>query len=336
MDTDSTSRSVGAAAAGGSHGPDGEPGPHSRVGRPGWAVITGLRIAGAGLLITAAAIHLDLYVTGYRSLPVIGGLFLLQIIGGFLGGAVVLLTGSRLAAAAGAVFALATLGGYLLSVWAGLFGFKEVRTTAGIAAGVVEVGAFAALAAMATRPRPSGRPSRARALPGPVSRLGSGPPGAAAAIGGVSVVALVLLGVAVAGAGGPPAAGSPAGRAATVTLKTTTIGGTRVLTTGEGLTLYWFAPDTSTRSNCTGVCAKYWPPVTGRPAVGPGVAGKLGTITRSDGSVQATYDGHPMYTYIADTAPGEASGNNLNLNGGLWHEVAASGQQPGTSAGAAR
>jgi hypothetical protein len=59
-------------------------------------------------------------------------LFLLQVIVGFLAGVTVLITGSRLAAAAGVVFALATLGGYLLSVWAGLFGFTEVRTTAGI------------------------------------------------------------------------------------------------------------------------------------------------------------------------------------------------------------
>ena len=56
-----------------------------------------------------------------------------------------------------------------------------------------------------------------------------------------------------------------------------------------------------------------------------GVTGKLGTIKRSDGATQATYDGHPLYTYIADTAPGQAHGNNLNLNGGLWHEISVSG-----------
>jgi predicted lipoprotein with Yx(FWY)xxD motif len=50
-----------------------------------------------------------------------------------------------------------------------------------------------------------------------------------------------------------------------------------------------------------------------------------GTITRSDGTTQAVYNGHPLYTYIADTAPGQAHGNNLNLNGGLWHEVTVSG-----------
>jgi predicted lipoprotein with Yx(FWY)xxD motif len=318
MDTDRTSRSVGAAAAGAGFGPDG------RTGRAGWAITAGLRVTGAGLLIAAAAIHLDLYLTGYRTIPVIGGLFLLQVIVGFLAGAVVLVTGSRLAAAAGAVFALATLGGYLLSVWIGLFGFKEVRTTAGIVAGVIEVAAFAALAVLAARPRPSGQQgqaSRWRVLPAPVSAwLDKGAPGTAAAVGGVSVVALVLLGVAVAGAGGPAGPPGPGASAGTV-LKTTTINGTTVLTNGKGFTLYSFAPDSASRSVCNGACAQYWPPVTGSATAGPGVTGKLGTITRSDGSKQATYDGHPLYTYIADSAPGQAKGNNLNLNGGIWHEV---------------
>jgi len=318
MDTDRINQQAGPETGAGRPGPDG------RAGSPGRAITAGLRVTGAGLLIAAAAIHLDLYLTGYRSIPVIGGLFLLQVIVGFLLGAVVLATGSRLAAAAGAVFALATLGGYLLSVWAGLFGFKEVRTTAGIAAGVMEVAAFAALAALAARPRPSGRPLRT--LPSPTAAwLDREAPRAAAAIGGVSVVALVLLGVAVAGVGGPPGAGPPAGPAATAVLKTTTINGTTVVTNGKGFTLYWFAPDTPARSVCTGACAQYWPPVTGPAAAGQGVSGALSTITRSDGTKQATYDGHPLYTYIADTAPGQAHGNNLNLNGGLWHEVTVSG-----------
>jgi predicted lipoprotein with Yx(FWY)xxD motif len=316
MDTDRISQQAGPETGAGRPGPDG------RAGSPGRAITAGLRVTGAGLLIAAAVIHLDLYLTGYRSIPVIGGLFLLQVIVGFGVGVVVLVTGSRLAAAAGGLFALATLGGYLLSVWTGLFGFTEVRTTAGIAAGVIEVAAFAALAALAARPRPSGRPSRPRALPASAAAwLNKGPHATAATIGGVSAVALVLLGVAVAGAGGPPGAGPPAGPAAAAVLKTTTINGTTVLTNGKGLTLYWFASDTPARSACTGACAQYWPPLTGRPTAGPGVTGRLGAITRSDGSKQATYDGHPLYTYIADTGPGQANGNNLNLNGGLWHEV---------------
>ena len=132
---------------------------------------------------------------------------------------------------------------------------------------------------------------------------------------GVSVLALVLLAVAAATAGGQ----GPA--ATTGSLKTVVIGGTRVLTSSRGLTLYWFAPDTATTSACYGACAAYWPPVPGPAAAGAGVAGQFGTIKRSGGSLQATYNGHPLYTYIADTAPGQAHGNNINLNGGLWHEV---------------
>jgi len=98
-----------------------------------------------------------------------------------------------------------------------------------------------------------------------------------------------------------------------------------VLTNSKGFTLYWFAPDTPTKSVCNGSCAAYWPPVKGPVALSAGVAGKVGTIKRSDGSLQATYNGHPLYTYVADGAPGQAKGNNLNLNGGLWYEVKVSG-----------
>jgi predicted lipoprotein with Yx(FWY)xxD motif len=149
-----------------------------------------------------------------------------------------------------------------------------------------------------------------------LARLQAGVPGARAATAAVSVAALVLLGVAVAGAGGP-------GPSAAGALRTAKIGDVTVLTNAKEFTLYSFAPDTPSRSNCNGACAAYWPPVTGTPAAGPGVTGKLGTIKRSDGATQATYAGHPLYTYIADTAPGEAHGNNLN--GGLWHEVTVSG-----------
>jgi predicted lipoprotein with Yx(FWY)xxD motif len=275
----------------------------------------GLRITGAGLLATSAGIHLDLYLTGYRLIPTIGWLFLLQVITGFALAAVVLVTRSRLAAAAAAGFALSTLGGYLLSVWIGLFGFKEVRTTAGIAAGVIEVAAFAALALAAVLPGPA-RPARPAIAP--VRMLAGAQAGAREAIpaiAAVSVLALAVLGVAVANAGGLPAA-----VAGSVTLETAKIGGVRVLTNTKGLTLYWFAPDTPTTSKCTGSCTSYWLPVTGKPKAGPGVTGMLGTIKRPGGTTQVTYNGHPLYTYIGDNGPGQAHGNNLNLNGGLWHE----------------
>ena len=213
----------------------------------------GPRVAGAGLLAATGAIHLDLYLTGYRSIPVIGWLFLLQVIAAFGLAAAVLVSGSRLAAAAGAGFALSTLGGYLLSVQFGLFGFKEIRTTAGIVAGVIEVAAFAALAVLALSPAAQRQPARPVASRSSMlARLQAGVPGAGRAAAAVSVAALVLLVSAVAGAGdpGPSAAGG---------LEAAKIGGVTVLTSAKGFTLYWFAPDTPSKSNCNGGCAAAGP-----------------------------------------------------------------------------
>jgi predicted lipoprotein with Yx(FWY)xxD motif len=124
----------------------------------------------------------------------------------------------------------------------------------------------------------------------------------------------------------PSGAAAPAAKASSgSTLKTTKIHGVTVLTNAKGFTVYKFALDTKTTSKCTGPCAQVWPPVKGPATAGPGVTGKLGTIKRSDGSVQATYNGHPLYIYTADTAPGQANGNGINSYGGLWHEVPASG-----------
>jgi predicted lipoprotein with Yx(FWY)xxD motif len=296
-------------------------GRHRKSKRPGRRQL-GLRVAGAVLLAVSACIHLALYLTGYRSIPTIGWLFLLQVIVGFVLVAGALVTYSRLAAAAGAAFALSTLGCYLLAIWTGLFGFKEIRTRAGIAAGLIEVAAFAtlALAALAT-----GTVRQATRPASPGTRMRAGAQAAAsmviAVVGAVSVLALVLFGVALARADGAPAAVTGAG----VIMRPATVGGVTVLTNTHGRTLYWFAPDTPATSACTGSCAAYWPPVTGGAKAGPGVTGTLSTIKRPDGAVQATYDGHPLYTYIGDSGPRQARGNNLDLNGGLWHEVRVSG-----------
>jgi predicted lipoprotein with Yx(FWY)xxD motif len=282
-----------------------------------WQLLA-LRLTGAGLLIATGAIHLDLYLTGYRTIPTIGWLFLLQVIAAFVLAAGVLL-GSRLAAAAGALFALGVLGGYLLSVWFGLFNFREVRTTAGIVAGVIEIAAFAVLALLALAP------GSQHAQRGPmIIRLRADRHAVLAGIAGVSVIALVLLGTALAGAGTTPAASS-ASTASGATLKATQVKGVTVVSNAKGFTLYYFAPDTPTKSVCNGACASYWPPVLGAQKAGPGVTGTLGTIKRADGSTQATYDGHPLYTYIGDSGPGQANGNNINLNGGFWYEVKAAG-----------
>ena len=205
------------------------------VVRSGWLQPV-LRVTGAGLLAATAAIHLDLYLTGYRNIPTIGWLFLLQIIAGFLLAAAVLATGNPVVAALGAGYAVATLAGYLLSVWFGLFGFTEVRTTAGIVAGLLEIAAFAVLGLFAVSPEAA---SGSRGPGQGLARLLAGIPMAKALVAVVSVVALVLLLVAEAGAGAPAATAS----GATAALKTGKAGGVTVLTNAKGLTVYTFAAD---------------------------------------------------------------------------------------------
>ena len=259
-----------------------------------------LGIAGAALLIASGSIHLDLYLTGYRSIPTIGWLFLLQIIAAYVLAIAIPVTRSWLAAAAGAGFAISTLGGYLLSLKVGLFGFTEVRTTAGIVAAIIDVAAFAVLATAVVIALNLGR----QALQATVA---------------ASVVALALTGVFVATPKTQPVASGAQ------TLDARQIGGVNLLTNAKGLTLYWFVPDGPNKSVCYGDCAAYWPPVAGSASAGPGVTGTIGTIKRTDGTTQATYDGHPLYTYIGDSAPGQDGGNNINLNGGLWHDVPVTG-----------
>ncbi len=137
-----------------------------------------------------------------------------------------------------------------------------------------------------------------------------------------------------AAAGSSAASSAPASSSGGTTLAVRTIGGQQVLTNSAGMTLYLFVPDTSTTSKCTGSCATYWPPVKGPATKGSGVTGTVGVITRSDGTMQATYDGHPLYTYAADTAPGQAKGNGLNVSGGLWYEMTVSGATPAAGASA--
>ncbi len=288
-----------------------------------------LRVAGAGLLAATAAVHLDLYLTGYNTIHVIGPLFLLQVIAGFVLALLVLVTPlvarsswmpAAASAALGAGFAVATLGGYLLSLWIGLFGFREIRTTAGIVAGVLEIAAFAVLALLAviSVPAPSSATTARPAAGVASTKL------AVTAVAGLSLVAVAVLGASVATANG----GASGSVSAHAVLSTHSANGVTVLTDSKGLTLYLFAPDSPTKSVCYSTCAAYWPPVYGTPTVASGVSGvtgKLGTIHRTDGTTQATYNGHPLYTYIGDTAAGQASGNKLNLNGGFWYVIPISG-----------
>lgn len=144
-------------------------------------------------------------------------------------------------------------------------------------------------------------------------------------------IAAALAAAALAAACGSPASSSPGILSASpdggivALLKTARTSFGTLLTNGTGYTLYWFTKDTATTSACGGVCASNWPPVTGTPrlAAGTRLHGALAAITRSDGTVQATYDGHPLYTYAGDFEPGDVAGTNLTEFGGLWYAVQA-------------
>ncbi|HEU4392316.1 MAG TPA: hypothetical protein VFR04_01635 [Solirubrobacterales bacterium] len=103
-----------------------------------------------------------------------------------------------------------------------------------------------------------------------------------------------------------------------------------VLVDSAGFTVYDFHKDKGTTSSCYGACAKVWPPVLteGAPQVGEGAsASKLGTTKRKDGTVQVTYAGHPLYTYTADSKPGEANGQDVDSYGAEWYALEGSGAE---------
>jgi len=123
-------------------------------------------------------------------------------------------------------------------------------------------------------------------------------------------------------------AGTDAPVSATVGARTTTLG--KILVDSQGRSLYLFEKDTSTASSCSGACVGVWPPLTvsGAPRGGAGVlASKLGVTKRGDGQTEVTYNGHPLYRYVADTAPGQTKGEGLNQFGAGWDVVSPSGDK---------
>jgi len=94
-----------------------------------------------------------------------------------------------------------------------------------------------------------------------------------------------------------------------------------ILVDEKGMTLYLFVKDTGTSSTCYDQCATFWPPLltTGTPQAGSGVnQSMLGTTTRTDGKVEVTYAGHPLYYFLKDKAPGDITGQGVNGFGDLW------------------
>jgi predicted lipoprotein with Yx(FWY)xxD motif len=126
-----------------------------------------------------------------------------------------------------------------------------------------------------------------------------------------------------------PAQASSAGAGGVRTAKTS-LG--VILVDSAGRTLYWFVPDGPAKSVCNDGCAQVWPPLKGPASAAQGVSlpGAFGTITRSDGTKQATYHGHPLYTYVGDSARGQTNGNGIDQSGGLWWAITPAGGKPGS------
>ena len=149
------------------------------------------------------------------------------------------------------------------------------------------------------------------------------------------VLAAAVIGLAACGSSSPSTSSAPAGSSSGSQIKTASTSVGTILVNSAGHAIYWFAIDTPTKSNCSGSCATLWPPVTGPVSAAGGVSlpGTFGTIKRADGTTQATYMGHPLYTYAGDSSAGVVTGNGKNLSGGFWWAMTPSGSKP--SGGAA-
>lgn len=128
-----------------------------------------------------------------------------------------------------------------------------------------------------------------------------------------------------------PSSASSTPAAAAVTISAKTIPGLGpVLVNAQGHTLYTFAPDKAKKVTCVGGCASVWPPVMLAGAKAAGSGGVKSSLLGSDpdpsGGKVVTYAGWPLYSYVADTAPGAHAGQSLNLNGGLWYVISPSGE----------
>jgi len=169
-----------------------------------------------------------------------------------------------------------------------------------------------------------------------------------AAVGGAAAIAFAVAGCGGSSAGqagaayggatgqrtaaaAAPAPSAPTGGgsgAASIGLANSNLG--KILVNSKGQTLYLFQADKGSASTCDGACASAWPPVItkGAPIAGAGVSSaKLGTTKRSDGTTEVTYNGHPLYTFVGDSSPGQTTGEGNKGFGAEWDVVAASGSK---------
>jgi predicted lipoprotein with Yx(FWY)xxD motif len=139
------------------------------------------------------------------------------------------------------------------------------------------------------------------------------------------------------GSGGSEKSASSSSEGGGMTLTGAEVAGLgTVLVDSEGFTVYEFAKDKGATSSCYGACEEGWPPVTtkGAPTAGEGaMSSQVGTTRRKDGTLQVTYAGHPLYTFVEDKSPGEASGNGSEAFGGLWSALNEAGSAAEGTAG---
>jgi predicted lipoprotein with Yx(FWY)xxD motif len=148
---------------------------------------------------------------------------------------------------------------------------------------------------------------------------------------------LATLAVAVAGCGGGSSGSSNASNsdskptsAGPVIISIASSGVGDILIDSHNRALYLFKKDAGPKSTCFGPCAQNWPPVraTSKPTAGGGAnASLIGTIKRSDGAPQVIYNGHPLYLYVGDNAPGAINGQGLTAFGATWYVVSPQGNE---------
>ena len=142
------------------------------------------------------------------------------------------------------------------------------------------------------------------------------------------LVALAVAAIFASIAAAVASAGGSASNGTTVKIANSPLG--RILVDSKGITLYDFPPDKGKVSVCYGACAALWPPLIthGKPIAGPGVkASLLGTTKRSDGKLEVTYGGHPLYYFVSDRKPGQTTGQGINQFGGPWWVISPAGKE---------